>query len=136
MIYTLMKVSHEKIMWLLHSPILSSPYPYPNAVTVHQCRKMPQIHYVPSLCYTVLPMVPHTMCTKHNTPQSLLPPSSPALPHPSPVVLFCSFSFASLLYSTNEGNHLAFVSLLFKCKFFRVQIQSKHFWGKIWNLDV
>ena len=34
-----MKVSHEKTMWLLHSPILSSPHPYHNAVTVHQCSK-------------------------------------------------------------------------------------------------
>ena len=64
-----MKVSLEKTMWLLHLPILSSPHPYPNAVTV-QCSKMPQIHYVPSLCYTVFPVIPHTMCTKHNTPQS------------------------------------------------------------------
>ena len=108
-----------KTMWLWHLPILLSPQAYPNAVTVHQCSKMPQIDYVPSLCYIVLPVTPHTMCTKHNTPQSL----SPSLPHPSPLVttssfleslsllLFCSFSFASLLYSTNEGNHLTLVFL-------------------------
>ena len=119
-----MKVSHEKTMWLLHLPILSSPHPYPNAVTVHQCSKMPQIHYVPSLCYTVLPVIPHTMCTKHNTPQS----PSPSLPTGPPtsfpfgkttssfleslsLLPFCSFSFALFLYSTNEGNHLAFVFL-------------------------
>ena len=118
-----MKVSHEKTMWLLHLPILSSPHPYPNAVTVHQCSKMPQIHCVPSLCYTVLPLIPHTMCTKHNTPQTPSPFPPPALPHPPPLVNtssfleslsllpFCSFSFASLLYSTNEGNHLALVLL-------------------------
>ena len=74
-----MKVSHEKTVWLLHLPILSSPHPYPTAVTVHQCSKMPQIHYLPSLCYTVFPMTPHTMCTKHNTPQSVSPSHTPPL---------------------------------------------------------
>lgn len=71
-----MKVSHEKTMWLLHLPISSSPHPYPIAITVHQCSKMPQIHCLPSLSYTVFPVtVPPTatMCTKHNTPQSLSP---------------------------------------------------------------
>ena len=107
-------------LWLLHSPLLSRS-PHPIAVTVHQCSKMPQIHYLPSLCYTVFPMIPHTMYTKQNAPQPPSPPSPPALPHPSPLVttssfleslsllLFCSYSFASLLYSTNEGNHLALV---------------------------
>ena len=108
-------------MWLLHLPILSSPHPYPNAVTVHQCSKMPQIHYMPSLCYTVFPVIP-TPCVLNIRPLNpFLPPSSPTVPHASPLVttssflesltllLFCFFSFASLLYSTNEGNHLALV---------------------------
>ena len=77
-----MKISHENTMWLLHLLILSSPHPY--AVTVHQCSKMPQIHYLPSLCYTVLPKTPHTMCTKYNTPQSPSPslPTCPPTPLP------------------------------------------------------
>ena len=117
-----MKVSHEKAMWFLHLPILSSPHPYPNAVTVHQCSKMPQIHCLPSMCYTVFPVTP-TPCVLNIIPLNPhLPPSRSTLPHPSPLVttrpfleslnlLFCSLSFASLLHSTNEENHLAFVFL-------------------------
>ena len=106
-------------MWLLYSPILLNPPTYPFPVTVHQCSKKSQSHYLPSLCYTVFLMIPHTMCANHNTRQS----PSPSLSHPSPLVtispflesvslpLFCSVSFTSLLYSTNEGNHLVLVLL-------------------------
>ena len=120
-----MKVSHEKTMWSLHLLILSSPHPYPNAVTVHQCSKMPEIHYVPPLCYTVFRMIPPTPCVLNIIALNPLhPPSPPTLQHPSPLVTtssfleslsllpFCSFSFASLLYSTNEENHLALVFFL------------------------
>ena len=118
-----MKVSHEKTIWLLHLPILSSPYPYSNAVTVHQCSKMPQIHTLPSLCYTVLPMTPTPYVLNIISVNPLFPLSQHTLPHASPLVttglflesvsllLFCSFSFASLLYSTNERNHFALVFL-------------------------
>ena len=111
-------------MWLLHLPILSSPHPCPITVTVHQCSKMPQIHYPPSLCYTVFPVTPDTSCiliiipfnpllptsTTTFTPSSPLVTTSPFLESVS-LLLFCSFSFASLLYPTNEGNHLALVFL-------------------------
>ena len=43
LIYTLMKVSHEKSVVTTFTHIIKFP-PYPNAVAVHQCSEMPQIH--------------------------------------------------------------------------------------------
>ena len=121
--YTLLRRFHKKNNMVITFTLTGSP-PYPTAVTVHQCSKMPQSHYMSSLRYTVFPVTPHTPCAPIMIPHSpLLSLSKPALPHPSLLVitspflesvsllLFCSFSFASLLYSTNEGNHLVFVFL-------------------------
>ena len=106
-----MKVSHEKQCGYYIHPYYWVPPQNPIVVTAHQCSKMPQSYYLPSQCYTVFPWFPHTMCANYNNLNPLVPSSPPALPHCSPLesvnlLLFCSFSFALLLYSTNEENHL------------------------------
>ena len=54
---------------------------YPIAVTDHQYRKMPQSHYLSSLCYTVFPMIHPIPCVPIIIPLNpLLPPSPPDLP--------------------------------------------------------
>ena len=124
MIYNLVKVSQEKQCGYCIHHYYRVPTPYPITVTVHQCSKMPHSHYLPSLCYTVLQVTPNTPSALIMIPLNpILPPSPPALPHSSPLVttspflesvsllLFPSFSFASLFYSTNEGNHLVLVFL-------------------------
>ena len=71
---------------------LSSPQLYPNAVTVHQCSKMPQIHYVLLFATLFSPWSP-TPCVLNIIPLNpLLPPSPLALPHPSPLVTTSSWS--------------------------------------------
>ena len=118
-----MKVSYEKTMWLLHLPILSSPHPSPVqslSISVVRCHRFTMC----LLCVTLFSSRTHTPCVLNIIPLSpLLPPSPPVPPYSSPLVttssfleslsllLFCSFSFASLLYSTNKGNHLALVFL-------------------------
>ena len=120
LIYTLMKVSHEKSLWLLHSPVLSSSLCTPLhslSISVVRCHRGTTC----LLCSTLSSPWSPTSCVPIIIPLNpLLPPSSPALPQPplwltaSPflesvsLLLFRSFSFTLLLYSTNEGNHLVF----------------------------
>ena len=128
LIYTLMKVSHEKTMWLLHLPILTGRHPYPNAVAVHQFSKMPQIHYVPSLCYTVLPVIPHAMCTKHNRPQSPSP-SLPTCPPTTPT-LAASFHVYWILFLYK--NLVLILLILFFNFVFCYSVFSMSFYIQFW----
>ena len=121
LIYTLLKVSHEKHCGYYIHPYFKYPL-HSKEVIVHQCNKMPQSHSC-LLCHVLLPKEPtHTLCVPIIVLFNPLLPLSPrTFPHPSPLVtassflesvillLFCSFSFALLLYSTNEGKYLVLV---------------------------
>ena len=118
-----MKVSQSQHCGYYIHPYYRAPPPYPIAITVHQCSKMPQSHCLSSLCNTVFPVIPPSCVLIIIPLNPLLPPFTPTILHLSSLVmaspflefvsllLFCSFSFALLLYLTNEGNHLVFVFL-------------------------
>ena len=64
------------------------------------------------LCYTVIPVIPHTMCTEHNAPQSPSPFLPTALPHASPLitagvcesaVLLLQFCFVVILHKWGKS---------------------------------
>ena len=118
-----MKVSHEKQCGYYINPYyqVSSHTPMQSlSVSATRCLRST----ICLLCATLFSPWSPTPCVLNIIPiNPLLPPSPLALPHPSPLVnsspfwesgsllLFCSFSFVSLLYFTNEGNHLALVFL-------------------------
>ena len=115
--YTLTKVSHEK-----HCGYYIHPY--------NQVLPRPHWSHCPSVgqdateSLPVFPVTPppHKPCVAIIILLNpLLPPSPLILPHTSSLLtaspflesvsllLFCSFSFSLLLYSSNEGNHLVLV---------------------------
>ena len=71
------KVSHEKHCGYCIHPYHQVPR-HPISVIVHQHSKIPQTHYLSSLCYTVFPVILPTPCVLISLPPHL-PSSMPPL---------------------------------------------------------
>ena len=102
--------------------IIKSPTPHCSHCPSAQQDAIESV-FVFSVLYC-LPCDHPTLCVLIIMPLNpLIPPFTTTIPSPFlesvSLLLFCSFSFALLLYSTNKGNHLVFV-------FFRLAYFTEH----------